>query len=709
MEPRTLTGARRASALLFTSLVVLALPGIAGAADEDRAQVLPDDALGAVVVDLDADGANELVRIVATQARGHVLEAWRHDANGWALVAQLGIPGLDVGATDGLLTGTDGSALLLWNAAGRTRVMVLARSGWPATDPADLPCCLHAYELTSDGARFELVRRPLEGEVADFFQAADLDADGTDELIRATYSPQGNETTVDVLRWDGRVFRQLTSVHGEAWNVMVGDTDDLAGSDVLFGPSPAGEVRRLAWVDGELVADVTHLNLGPRSEGSVAAIVGGAIVLSLPEELRVVRWPRGGEPTIEGRLDGLVYPYPGIVGSGSASLLAVQETYFGDGFPPTPLAMYDLRLELVGTIEPTSPAVRVADVFSKQMAPSGGLERYLFPYTGPMPGAHPADPAEFVWAGNLVRADGDGGFQAKQISPLPGFRPLGLAGPDDEWAVLGGEYLYFGTAAWIVNGVYPEGFGRITMVRGADLEGDGSGDTSFSYHGAVPVGDGPDGEIELAAGPDGFDVVVNAPPGSWVTAWNGRTTHDLSTTDPATTVTIDAPRSDENTPIRASLMVVTPGGRVDAFEWSGLYIREPPELTVSGQTDAFSLSATLEGSVSSHAAVTLNGGTVPVGPDGTFRARIDAPPWPQGIVVTARDAFGRETATRVEVVGLYDYRGLPWVAIVGVATVGVGAALFLRTPSGRRRGPQLVGDGRLEELESLDGVTLDGR
>ena len=709
MGPTGLTWPRGASAFVFASLVVVALPGLSRAADEDRAQVLPDDALSAVVVDLDADGANELVRIVATEERGHSLETWRHDGNGWVRIAELAIPGLDVTGSDGSLVGTDGSALLLWNVAGRTRVLVLARSGWPATDPAGLPCCLHAYELTSDGAHLALERRPLEGEVADSFQAADLDADGTDELIRATYSQQGNEMTVDVLRWDGVAFRQLTSIHGEGWNVLVGDTDALAGSDVLFGPSPAGEVQRLAWVGGGVVADATHLNLGARSEGSVAAIVGGAIVLSLPEELRVVRWPRGGEPTIEGRLDGLVYPYPGIVGSGATALLAVQETYFGDGFPPTPLAMYDLRLGLVGTIEPTSAAVRVADVFSKQMAPSGGLERYLYPYTGPMPGAHASDAAEFVWAGNLVRTDGDGGFEAKRISPLPGFRPLGLAGPDDAWTVLGGEYLYFGTTAWIVNGVYPEGFGRITMVRGADLEGDGSGDTSFSYHGAVPVGDGPDGEIELAVGPDGFDIVVNAPPGSWVTAWNGRTTHDLSTTEPSTTVTIDAPRSDENTPIRASLMVVTPGGRVDAFEWSGLYIREPPELTVSGQTDAFALSATLEGTVSSHAAVTLNGGAVPVDPDGTFSARIDAPPWPQGIVVTARDAFGRETATRVEVVGLYDYRGLPWVPIVGVATVGVGAALFLRTPSGRRRGPQLVGDGRLEELDSLDGVTLDGR
>lgn len=69
------------------------------------------------------------------------------------------------------------------------------------------------------------------------------------------------------------------------------------------------------------------------------------------------------------------------------------------------------------------------------------------------------------------------------------------------------------------------------------------------------------------------------------------------------------------------------------------------------------------------------------------------------MIVVARDPIGNETVRRLEVVGFLDYRGLPWLPMVGVATVAFGILMFVRTP---RQCPVVMvadGDGRLEELD----------
>ena len=54
----------------------------------------------------------------------------------------------------------------------------------------------------------------------------------------------------------------------------------------------------------------------------------------------------------------------------------------------------------------------------------------------------------------------------------------------------------------------------------------------------------------------------------------------------------------------------------------------------------------------------------------------------------------------VQVIGFVDYRGLPWLPIIGLLTVVVGVYVFLRVPR-RRAGPTPAwsGDGTLEEIE----------
>jgi hypothetical protein len=55
----------------------------------------------------------------------------------------------------------------------------------------------------------------------------------------------------------------------------------------------------------------------------------------------------------------------------------------------------------------------------------------------------------------------------------------------------------------------------------------------------------------------------------------------------------------------------------------------------------------------------------------------------------------------VTIVGLFDYRGLPWLPIVVLLTVGAGVALFLRTPRplADRAGYTRPEVGALEEIE----------
>ena len=74
------------------------------------------------------------------------------------------------------------------------------------------------------------------------------------------------------------------------------------------------------------------------------------------------------------------------------------------------------------------------------------------------------------------------------------------------------------------------------------------------------------------------------------------------------------------------------------------------------------------------------------------------------------ETFGGEAATSVQVIGLVDYRGLPWPPILGVLTVAAGIALFVRTPRARQpsRGarPTTEGDGVVEELDGRSAATV---
>ena len=95
----------------------------------------------------------------------------------------------------------------------------------------------------------------------------------------------------------------------------------------------------------------------------------------------------------------------------------------------------------------------------------------------------------------------------------------------------------------------------------------------------------------------------------------------------------------------------------------------------------------------------VDGRPVTVDADGHFTTEVNAPPWPRTVVVTAVDPLGNETTTTVEVIGLVDYRGLPWALIFAAATVAAGLFLFLRTPRQPHAPTPVPAEGTLEEID----------
>jgi hypothetical protein len=166
-------------------------------------------------------------------------------------------------------------------------------------------------------------------------------------------------------------------------------------------------------------------------------------------------------------------------------------------------------------------------------------------------------------------------------------------------------------------------------------------------------------------------------------------------------LTVKPPRGREDRAYQATIIVVSPGGIGRLERMRGLVVRTGPELSATATTVEGELAATVRGTVQQTGGeVLVDGRPVELAEDGSFELRVDAPLWPRAVEVVARDVLGTEARARVDALGLVDYRGWPWAAIVGVLTVGAGLVLFLRIPRGDRSAPatQVDGDGSLEEI-----------
>jgi hypothetical protein len=217
--------------------------------------------------------------------------------------------------------------------------------------------------------------------------------------------------------------------------------------------------------------------------------------------------------------------------------------------------------------------------------------------------------------------------------------------------------------------------------------------------GAAIVG-GPDGET-LYVSEGGFSASVNAREGAWVLGVAAAAVDaGLAVDEPVTLELNPEARLGGVQTFSATIVVLEPSGLASVVTWPAVLLAGPPEVRVAASSEPFSATAAVAGSVSAGAIVTVDHQVVAIGADGTFRVTVGAPIWGRDIDVVARDALGRESIERLTVFGVVDYRALPWLAIIGVATIVIAVVLFVRTPPrGRAVAAGRDGDARLEEID----------
>ncbi len=480
---------------------------------------------------------------------------------------------------------------------------------------------------------------------------------------------------------------------------VFGDTDGVPGADLVFIDGDAARVTRVYAEDGELRAEHAPEGILTNAEGGwIAAAVDGLLVLADGDGLATATWPRGSEPE---RVDALpdTGPFPSIflLGDGRNARI-VQLT--DNGFEPqTPLGLriYDLDLRLLDAHDAGPLVQQMWELNTSGSASLGEIGHRLWPQFGPIPGGVHGNPA-MLGAGALVSLDGAGEVEIQEARSLFGTGPVGMAGSDSDWVVGGSAWFGLPTSANLYGGFGPEAV--VAAVPLETLVGPDSGPVGWDLVGAKRAET--DGEEVLATTGEGFEVVVDGEPGTLVITIVGRLTGTAEVVDGPVTVPIE-PRGrdeDENERVEATVITISPVGLATATTWQVDVYRQPPEVTATTESELFSLRSTIRGHVSDGVSVTVDGRPVDLDAGGAFEVDVDAPIWPRQVIVVATDPVGREALEQLEVIGFVDYRGLPWIPMIGALTVIAGIVLFVRTPRLRpdeRLQPD--GDARLEEID----------
>ena len=695
---------------LTASAVVIALGSAAGAehvaaAEELVTQRLPGRTIAGLVVDLDDDGSSELARLVDRGDGPALLEVWRLAGATWELhgsevapVVASGAEVADPAAAASLLSvEIDGRATLVLH----TAVVDLA-------SPTAESCCvvLHDVRLDDEGLRLDpFVASPL---AADTILAADMDDDGTDEIVMVRTRYPSFETpddpavtTITVQRRIGDAwvvaFEQTRSdLHGT--NVTAAETDGLPGMDLIVMPGDALTIGRITLHGGAFHEEGTGLPRGDPDGAWIAGFTDRMILVSEFAGFSALRWDADGAPELVERISGEEWPQLATFGEGADTMVVIAGSDPFGG--PRDLAIRNGSLDELGLVE-TSPLAAALNDLLQEVSQSNGYtaERSIWPFVGSIPGGWTDGRAAYAAAGTLIRPDGDNGFTADPMATLVGV-PLGFLGPDREWmAVCDG--CYGEPKLSFPNVGDPWGAASLAIVPTSIISAPDATDApAVTYEGAIPVGESADPmSTEVRARADGSTIVIHVPAGTAAVSFDGRTLVDHGEVESEVRVEVE-PRSGRSDEFEQAVVLIGQDMRPTLLRWHGTYLPERPDLSARVDVEALSLSATISGHASPGSTVTVDGMPVAVSDDGAFSTRVDAPPWPRSVAVAANDGFGGERITQVAVIGLIDYRTWPWVAIVG-ALVGVGAIrLFLRTPSRHER-PVAVGpdEGVLEELD----------
>lgn len=685
----------------------------AQAAGEDGTQVLIGETAGAITVDVDGDGVREVVRVVDNPTRPgrFLLEAWAFDGERWSVIGSTDV----IRHTEGqdarvpINTSADAFGLLAWNDGNGERLL-LATVGNAAA--GDTGCCLTISAVTrSDGALRADVLLGTFGD-AELIFVLDMDGDGIDELLVRETAPGDQPSAARLLIWNGESGFDSQRFElpagtgtwfgwaiGDSFGWRIGDSDGLPGEELVSGPTPDGQLVRLVTEPGgRLVAELARGV--PGNFGRPASPFGaanGLLMGTTQDEIHVMRWPRGGEIEVVHWLRSPERFGMSVVGTGTdAVIVDYGHGPFTDQVPQEVL-VYDLALEQVLAVPPGDAALRLIDLPAHAFPALRLLPYGIYPYAGPLPGGLGGGEAFFSPGGLVLGADGE--LAVHPTNGLVGRWPVGVAGPEEGWMALAVGYPAWRDRAFLRRSGLT---GSLAIAPLGEVLPDAPPDGHLrpELHNAVVIEDA-DGTPRVFAPDGGFTVTISAPPlSSVVVAVNHAIPFQGQMgVEPISIEVGPATEREGNQDFEAAIIVVTPAGAAYSVTWEGQILREPPELKAGAQTDLLQLSATVSGVATPNSAVTIDGEPAETDADGLFSLSVDAAIWPRDVVVMASDPVGNHSEERLSVVGLVDYRGLPWVPIVGVATLGIGVALFVRTPRRRSEGHAHEDDVRLEEIE----------
>ena len=683
------------------AVVLGSVPPIALGSDPPDPFVLPGTTLTAVTADIDDDGAREVVRLT-DDAGAQMVEVW--DVVDGAWIATFAA---DVGsfAAEGPAPTEEmaPAALARTRVNGVERVLVLAAGYDPERGMPG--CCLSVHEIADGGAGTEARALPAPELEAESTVIVDIDGDGTDELVASyvRWDESGNAatTTMELLRRAGDRWTSAGRWEdaGAWWTTFPAEADGLPGLE-LFASGESGEVVRLSWVDGAFVESRSDLTFDGE-QGWLNGGTSGALLVAMPTAVGLVEWPAGEEPALVATYETRDYPTIGVLGAGTNALFVVQD-HDGSGAPGPTIRILGADLQPIGevTASPESQALwtRLERLFRGGWSSS----RNIWPYVGPADGEWTGEVRSYVVGGMQITAGPGGSFDARPTRSLV-MQPLGEVGPDDGWVALADGFYSSGLVAYLSYG-WPGIDSRLTLAPAASLLQPVERElvTEVRLEGAIETGRS-DEAVSVLVAPTGGEIVVTVAPDTVVISSDGTETLDHGARTETIRLQVKAPRRpprDRPAEFSRELLLIGPEGNVSFHRWEGTFAPEAPELTAWTRAEPLSLEATVAGRTMPGSTVTVDGRALAVNAFGAYRATVDAPPWPRTVVVVARDPFGGEQRAAVEVIGLFDYRGLPWVPIAGAATLLGGAALFLRTPRRRPLAERpALDDGRLEDLD----------
>jgi hypothetical protein len=542
--------------------------------------------------------------------------------------------------------------------------------------------------------------------------AADLDGDGTDELVLLEADTSGEAPySTAVLTWDGSGYRivrsdVLADTHGPTF-LDAGDSDGVPGEDVLLVDMTfdkqefltVAQLIRLTLRGDVLVRESSPLEA---PQGFAAARLlstpeGPTILTADGEFFEFVRWPRDAsvEPlSLQPGRNGVPLA---VMGSGERTLLLVG-AQFGE---ITALHVFSpFRSEWT----PVSADLR-AGVFASAASGQEPDATPTWTPMGPVPGGFPDSPEAFVFSGmKFVPIPGNGDqFTVDPMAVLPERRIVGTAGPGAGRTVLSSQPSFsVAESPRVVSVGFLADAGTLGLASTASiLEPEiESGALKPTFHGVAPNPARPD---QLIVGREAVDVEIQAPPGSqlWWTGSGGVEEATVGDDGTARIRLVEAAGESvrDGRRVTRRIWLVTPVGHTYLGSWVISVYRQPPDLGIEDEVPLFDFDPVLVGETLAGSTMTLNGDPVPVAADGSFSVPIDIGVVPTEIRIVVTDPVGNQTERLITRVWPLDYRQLPWVPIVVFVLLMVAGLLYVYEPdSAPRRRVSQDEDSTFEEI-----------